>query len=196
METHNQEKGCEWFKTIANAAYRAVEEIAPKNPYHNLEHNLDVANTAWMLAKRESMSDHDAFLAWLSGVFHDAIYEQGKEDNEERSAQFAKDTLLKLGVSEGDALQVYCGIIPTKVPQCPKSRLEECVCDADIANMGRPDFPVKSEKLRTEWGIDPETWTRKSAEILHCIRYRTEAGRTLFEEGRLANIRYLEAAIK
>jgi predicted metal-dependent HD superfamily phosphohydrolase len=56
----------------------------PPRAYHTLEHILDVARHFSQLTWQQP---NDVFGAVL---FHDAVYEVGKHDNEERSAQLAR----------------------------------------------------------------------------------------------------------
>jgi predicted metal-dependent HD superfamily phosphohydrolase len=69
--------------TLPQSTWQALEQAyaTPPRAYHTLEHVLEVARH-W--AAQRWAQPNETFLAVL---FHDAIYEAGRSDNEERSAQ-------------------------------------------------------------------------------------------------------------
>ncbi len=66
----------------------------------------------------------------------------------------------------------------TKVPQSPKNKLEEIICDADLDYLGRDDFDKISGSLFEEfkyWNIviDHHTWMQVQLNFLENHVYYT-----------------------
>ena len=60
----------------------------------------------------------------------------------------------KIGMSQEDQDIIYNLILSTKVPQQPKTHLEEILCDADLDYLGRNDFEDISSNLLKELEIN------------------------------------------
>ena len=67
----------------------------PHREYHNLMHIEDVL---LRIEELEPPVEHELALA-LAAWFHDAVYQPGKDDNEDRSAYVAYDALEQVGAS-------------------------------------------------------------------------------------------------
>ena len=165
--------------------------------YHNFGHAVDVANVAQNLSKLENLSAHQGFLLQTGAYLHDIIYDIHSKDNEERSALLAEDLLPTLEYGHQDIYQVKSIILATKIPTQPKSRLEEVMCDADVDNLGRPDFFEKGELLRQEMGVqDRKVWYANTLKFLQGHRYYTEAARDLRQKGFEENITNLRKLVE
>src|SRR5690554_1629397 len=97
--------------------------------------------------------DHvDACLAWLdwsAGLalrpaevslalwFHDAIYEPGASDNEERSAAFARSHLAGVGISLETIGRIEAHILATRTHEAEHSD-SRLVVDIDLTILGSP----------------------------------------------------------
>ena len=96
-------------------------------------------------------------------------------------------------------IEIISGIImATKLPQNPKTKLQEIMCDADLDNLGREDFFVKTESLRLELekhGIKktPLEWAKDTVKFLESHTYFTDAAKKLRQKGKENNIRKLKA---
>lgn len=68
--------------TLPDATWSALEKayVTPPRAYHSLEHIVDVAR----LWSKEEWGDRTA--TFLAVLFHDAVYDPGRNDNEIRSA--------------------------------------------------------------------------------------------------------------
>ena len=170
-------------------------EHMPKLPYHNFAHAVDVAQAADTLAGLENLSTNQGFLLQTGACLHDIIYDIHAKDNEEQSTLLAEDLLPIFDYGYEDIYQVKSIILATKIPTKPKSRLEEVMCDADVDNLGRPDFLDKCELLRQERGVeDLKNWYGNTLKFLQGHRYYTESARDLRQKGfeeNLENLRRL-----
>ena len=118
--------------------------------YHSIDHTLDVFNCASNIAKEEGVSDSDLKLLLVGAIYHDAGYLIENNNHEEHSCAIAREYLPQFNYTKIDIDRI-CGIImATKIPQSPKSHLEEIICDADLNYLGRTDFFSIGENLYKE----------------------------------------------
>ena len=73
--------------------YGIIEPIAPKLPYHNLDHMLDVSNSCCRYAQLENLKSKYTFILKTAGLLHDVVYILGRRDNEERSVEISRNIL-------------------------------------------------------------------------------------------------------
>lgn len=190
MERNDYQKKIETLTCVAG-------ELMPKLPYHNFGHAIDVYSAANTLALLGKVSYEDRFLLETAALLHDIIVVPGLRDNEERSAEFARQYLPKIGYSSDKAEKVGKLVLATKIPQNPNGLLEQVLCDADLDNLGRPDFFELGEKVRLEFGLpDNEKWYQQQIRFLKNHQYHTEIARKLRDSGKAANIQRLEKMLQ
>ena len=132
---------------------RLKNELDPRLGYHNIMHTLDVLEQAEVLAKQEKVTDkHDLLLLKTAAVFHDSGFLFVYKGHEEKGCEIASDSLRNL-FSEEDIKKVCGMIMATKIPQSPKTLLEQIICDADLDYLGRDDFEPISQTLYKEFII-------------------------------------------
>jgi len=168
----------------------------PRLPYHNYDHAVDVAQATERLADLENLGTLQRFLLQTGAYFHDIIYEINAKDNEERSALLAEDFLPIVGYDYEDIFQVSSLVMATKISTKPKSKLEKLMCDADVDNLGRPDFFDKCELLRQERGVeDKKVWYTNALKFLQGHQYYTEAAKDLRQKGFEENMKNLQRLV-
>jgi uncharacterized protein len=95
-----------------------------------------VLRDAQFLAGKLNISESDLELMRVAICFHDYGFIWSPENHEERGCLSARNILPRVGFSEAE-LDVICGMImATKIPQSPKTLLEQIVCDADLFYLG------------------------------------------------------------
>lgn len=172
-------------------------ELMPKLPYHNFRHAIDVYSATNTLALLGEVDYENRFLLRTSALLHDIIVVPGRKDNEERSAEFVRQYLPKIGYSVEQAQRIGKIILATKMPQNPNDYLEQIICDADLDNLGRPDFFELGEKVRTELGFpDNKKWYHQQLQFLKGHQYHTEIARKLRDTGKATNIQKLEMMLQ
>ncbi len=135
----------------------------PQRHYHNLTHIgecLAEFDSAGQLAK-------DPVAVELAIWFHDAIYDPHAADNEERSAEFAKQSITDAG---GIATRAIAALVlatkthdPILHPDAP------LLVDVDLSILGQPKerFQEYETQIRREYEWVPvTTFAAKRAEIL------------------------------
>ncbi len=131
-----------------------VSEFIPKNVpdkfvFHDLEHTVQCVAAARSIGEGFELKDADMALVLIATWFHDTGYGLGPEGHEERSCQIATEFLQgKLSAAE---LEKVLGCIrATRVPQSPKSLLEQIICDADLSHLGLETYWDRNSKFRHE----------------------------------------------
>ena len=179
-----------------------VSEVArgmmPDLPYHNFRHALDVYATAIMYANLEGVPSEERFLLGSAAFLHDIIFVQGAPDNEEKSAEFARNYLPSIGYTPEQIERVAGLILATKLPTEPgEDLLKRIICDADIDNLGRDDFLAKSGAVRAEVGVaDGEKWQQGLIKFVEGQRFYTPSAQKLRGEQKERNVEILRKALR
>lgn len=133
---------------------KAMDILKSKLPetlyYHDVSHTLDVLRVCNQYIKREKIDPYSAKLLRLGALLHDIGFTVSNKNHEERGAKIAKELMSRHGFSKSDIATVDGLIIATRIPQRPKNKLEEIICDADLDYLGRDDFFVISNNLYRE----------------------------------------------
>jgi hypothetical protein len=90
-------------------------------------------------------------------------------------------------------------ICATKLPQNPKSLLEEIVCDADTYNLGTEAFIKTDELLKKEFqlrNMPIDNWEEKTLDLLLNHKYFTSYCHALLNKGREKNIDLVRYRLK
>jgi predicted metal-dependent HD superfamily phosphohydrolase len=148
------------FGVEAGPAWAAFTDLAerysaPERHYHNLDHLADMLRIVDSL--RDAAQDLAAvrFAVW----FHDAVYDSRANDNEERSAVLALDTLRSFGVPEDTVVRTADLIQLTKTHLAAAPDVDgHILLDADLAILGAD--PVRygeyAAAIRREYDWVPE----------------------------------------
>ncbi len=181
---------------------RLNKELDHRLYYHNINHTQnDVLPAAERLAEKEGIKG-DALYLLLTGVLlHDIGYIEQYENNEPIAARIAGEVLHGYGY-EPDQIELITNIIlSTRMPQKPKTLLEEIMCDADLDSLGREDFHDLGMKLHREHiefniSTSKNEWFHQQLTFLEDHTYFTNAARELRNEGKSRNIDKLRTFIK
>lgn len=145
----------------ARAAYSE-----PHRGYHD-ERHLDEC-----LVHLDEVGDLDErerrILRWAI-LWHDAVYELGRRDNEERSAELAKFELARCGIGESDAEEVARLIRATERHRCdPGDRLGRLMICIDLAILGSDEarYDQYASDIRREYAHVAEPMWRTGRAIV------------------------------
>lgn len=126
--------------------------LSPALTYHNVAHTLDVLKQAVHIAGKEGIDDEgELFLIKLSALYHDIGFINVYSGHEEESCKIALPDLKSYGCTPGQIEKVMGMIRATKVPQQPKTLMEQVICDSDLDYLGRRDFFEIGEGLYKEF---------------------------------------------
>lgn len=181
---------------------RLGRELAPTYTYHALSHTLhDVVPAAERLATWSGIEGEDLLLLRTAALFHDIGFVSRSENHEVMSVDIARTVLPGLGYQPGQ-IDAICGIImATRLPQSPRTFLEQIMADADLDVLGRADFIEQSAALRAEMAANGSVqsdceWRQFQYQFLRQHRYHTAAGRALRQDGKEANLATLARLIE
>src|SRR4051812_22125608 len=97
--------------------------------YHSVEHTKDVFAACQYLAEQEGIINEQLDLLLTAALFHDSGFIYRSKGHEESSCDIAKQYLPGFQYS-ADQINVICNmILATKIPQSPKNKLEQILCD-------------------------------------------------------------------
>jgi uncharacterized protein len=176
------------------ALTRLKYELPSTLYYHSLWHTQkEVIAATEQIAARESVGGEALMLMRVAVYFHDVGFVQQRMNHEYVSADIAARILPHFGFGRAH-IQLITGMIAaTKLPQTPKTHLEEIVADADLDVLGREDFLARNLALRDELAavgvstIDT-AWYGSQVQFMQQHRYFTAAAREMREAQKQQNI--------
>ncbi len=179
-----------WKEIGANGSYEKVfyeilkKYSEPQRHYHNLNHVIECLQ---LLEHFKRCADNLTLIE-TAIWFHDIEYDPRRTDNEEKSAEYAAETLRKYGVDEIFIEKTRSMIMATKHHQA-LDRDTIILLDIDLAILGKPEeeFNLYEEQIREEYNWVPvEKYREGRSKILQgflsrnpiyqtrCIRERYE----------------------
>ncbi|WP_353103233.1 hypothetical protein [Myroides odoratus] len=141
--------------------------------YHNLTHLKNILGELNEI--RTEINDWEAIL--FSVFYHDIIYDSRAQDNEEQSAQLAKERLTILQLPESKIDLIFNQIIATKQHQKSTNSDTNYFLDADLSILGKDWEQYKSyyQNIRKEYAIYPDdvyNYGRKKT-LTHFLTFET-----------------------
>lgn len=136
-----------------NSKYRE-----PHRRYHTLQH-LDECFEHLQIACARATNLSEVELAlW----FHDAVYELGHPDNEQRSAAWAADAMLAARLPAAQRQRVQALILATARAAAPADADARLLVDVDLCSLGAPParFEECEHQIREENAMIPESLYR------------------------------------
>lgn len=149
----------------------AARYAEPQRRYHTLEH-IEACLTS--LARVEGLSEEDRRTLERAIWWHDAIYDPRASDNEERSADLARNELAEMGVPSQEQEEVARLILLTKGHTVPDDdQLGAILVSIDLSILGAelPAYDRYARQVREEYAHVPETLWRpgRSAVLKHFL---------------------------
>lgn len=118
--------------------------------YHSPGHVADVYDAATRIAASENVDPYSTNLLLTAVLLHDSGFIYQSKNHEDKGTEIAREILPQYGYTP-DEIERICGMImATKIPQTPKNKLEEIICDADLDYLGRDDFWEIGNSLHRE----------------------------------------------
>ena len=165
----------------------------PDRSYHGLSHLRDCLAQLDDFPERAEYRDVVEAALW----FHDAVYDPRAADNEERSAERARQVLASLGVADGTAAEVARLVLLTRHHTPPTDAAGRLLCDIDLSILGGSptDFDAYDRAVRVEYSWVPDSlYRRERRRVLNAFLdrsplYQTEHFRRRFEAAARENVR-------
>ena len=182
------------FARAQEYAYaRLASELSPLLTYHSFWHSrTEVLEAALRLARAEAVASPDLALLRTAVAFHDLGFVEQATGHELIGMRIAGAVLPEHGFSQAQISVIQGLILATRVPQTPRTPLEQVMADADLDVLGRPDFFQRGADLRQEQAAlgrpagDLE-WNRGQLQFLDAHHYFTAAARALRDAQKARN---------
>lgn len=190
-------------ESIIQRAERYVRKLYAQTDkdlyYHNLEHTEHTVRAAEEIAMHYKLNENDYSVVLVAAWLHDVGYIiSGGVEHEEASAKVAREFLWAEDADAAFITSVEQCILATKMPQQPKTLLEEIMCDADLYDLGTEHFKHNNKKVRKELEIllnkelTGAEWRTFSLVFLKKQVYKTDYCRKLLQAGLEKNIQSIE----
>ena len=139
------------FSTIKSHVLGILKNKLPDFlTYHSINHTLYVLDRVEYIATREKVSKEDLFLLKVATLYHDIGFIKTRVEHEQIGCGIVRKELPDLGFNEKE-IDLICGMImATRIPQQPKTLLEEILADADLEYLGTRHFEKVGELLYQE----------------------------------------------
>jgi hypothetical protein len=179
---------------------RLQQELPAHLLYHGHHHTLDVLEATERIAMHQQVTSHELNLLLVAAAYHDCGFLTTYANHELAGCAIAQEQLPAFGFNTQDIEAICAMIMATKVPQDPKSRLADILCDADLDYLGRDDFFAIGTNLYLELnhlGVlkDEESWNRLQVKFLSSHKYHTTYGQTNRETEKCAHLATVEKLV-
>lgn len=134
--------------------------------YHSFEHTLDVYASTITIAEEEGVVGEPLELLKTAALYHDSGFLNEPENHEHGGCRMVLDNLPRFGYDARQIKEICDMIMATKIPQGPKNRLSEILCDADLDYLGRRDFFFVGDLLFKEMKVHGALSTRREWNLL------------------------------
>jgi len=172
------------------------------NMYHDTTHTKDVVANVIEIAKALKLEENELELLTLAAWFHDVGYLEKSDGHEELSADYARNFLAEHDYPRENIEIITACILATKVPQKPKTLLEEILCDADLLHFGKDNFFEKNELFRIEYErrtnqvFNELEWLQNNVDFLVQHKFFTDYARNNFEERKNQHLLKLQKKLR
>ena len=173
---------------------RLARELPPNVFYHSLPHTRDdVLPAAERLAALAGVNADDLLLLRTSALYHDIGFVERRAGHEDAGARIVAEVLPEFGYTAGQVTSIRGMILATKLPQSPRTWLEEITADSDLDVLGRQDYMSRGEALRAELAtigavMTTEQWFQNQLQFIEGHRYFTAVARALRDGQKHKNI--------
>lgn len=190
---------------VKEAVKHILEKLKQELPdylsYHSLHHTKDVKNQAMRIAKLEGItSENDLKLLETAAAYHDCGFLSTYNNHEEKGCEIAEEVLPQYHYTKEQIAIIKGLIMATKVPQTPKNKLEEIICDADLDYLGRDDFFEIGEHLYQEFLFknivqDEDSWNNLQVKFLGNHQYFTHTNLVNREPKKQENLKQVKTKL-
>lgn len=192
------------FSTIYPSIYTHVTGklqtgLSPRLTYHSIHHTLDVLEQVQKIAAREKVADEEnLFLLKVAALYHDSGFLFVHSGHEVKGCEIAREELPLFGLTPMQIDRICNMIMATKIPQSPRNKIEEIICDADLDYLGRKDFESISNNLYKEFldfGIvkDQRQWMQLQINFFEAHNYFTNSTQKLRDPQKKARLKKLKS---
>lgn len=167
--------------------------------YHSYGHSDEVTGMSIALAAEDGIENHDLLLLGIAAAYHDSGFIEQRLDHEQIGANLAEDAMrADVRFSSDDIELTKQMILDTKLRTVGRShdlntRLSPWLIDADLSNLGRPDFILQTNLLADELNIPIDVMFKDSLTLMDRHEWHSPAGRKVLGPQKLINKEALKA---
>ncbi len=197
--------GTRWARLEQEVQLRLVSGPPAKLPYHGPHHTFsDVLPAVRRICLGEGVSGREAECLEVAALFHDTGFLEAYGQNERLAARLATEVLPSHGYTFEEIDRIADLILATALVDCGGAMrqnpgndlLKRILCDADLDNLGRDDFPEVSDSLRRELADQGEVfsdreWCDHQVEFLSGHLWFTATQIAAREDGKRRNLENL-----
>ncbi len=164
-----------------------LETELDKNLYfHNFEYSRHLYEYGGLLAKAADLDPEETMLTQTAALMLNTGYSGGYQNQENRSAEYARNILKEYNYSEKQITIISNLILSSKWPPEPKNMLEMVLYDIKMEYIGRADYVKLYKLLFLEQNhylksVDVNTFKKQQEEIIQKYQFFTESARRLRE---------------
>jgi predicted metal-dependent HD superfamily phosphohydrolase len=188
---------------VARALTELRQGLSPQLYYHSYEHTLDVVWEAVRFAIFDGLAPRARELLAVAAAFHDTGFLLTPLRNEPHGAALAQRAMeesggysaAEIGAVHQMILDTALQSTPSGLRQIPHTELSPYLLDADLSNLGRPDFFERGELQRREVQAERTSFWRATLTLLEGHTWLTPAGTALRQEQQLKNTAWLRGVV-
>ena len=160
-------------QAIDHILHRLETELPETLYYHGHHHTVDVMNSVRVIGASEGLSSEEMALLLVAAAYHDCGFLNQYQNHEEESCKIAREALHQFGFDEASRVKICDMIMATKVPQHPKCKLADVLCDADLDYLGTDRFKLIGNQLYDELIARKAISDRKTWDYIQ-VKFLTE----------------------
>ncbi len=188
------------LKRLINFVFSNLSERLDKiYTYHSPTHVCMVYRDSTFLGTKLNISENDMLLLQTAACLHDYGFLTSHIEHEVRSCAEARAILPEYGYTVAE-IEIVCGMImATKIPQSPKTILEQIICDADLFYLGSNYYfeisnEFKKELLSLEMLKSEEQWKNIQIGFLQTHKYHLPFTQEFLNATKAENLSILKSS--
>ena len=187
-------------------AFELLDQLPEKLIYHNLAHTEDVLHETILFGLMNGRSEEELERNAVAASWHDVGFTVRPNNNEVIAVELFEKENAKNPLKYAKDIKTI--ILDTTVRKTQKGlkiimsdKKSEDVLDADLSNLGRPDFWEKREAIAKEYGIDWDNINARLAFLKDTLslarnhKWHTQGSTTLRQEQKAKNLADMEKEI-
>ena len=150
-----------------------AEKLDENYFYHNFNHALNVKRYAEIIGENCKLSEEEINILRISALFHDVGYVNSYNQHVEEGIKIASEFLMQHNIDQQTIDHISETILATKMPQSPKDKVAEVLCDADIMYVASDNCYEQFEMMYEETKIRTIGFNNRAIFDLDSIRFFT-----------------------
>lgn len=163
------------------------DQLADNFYYHDFKHAMAVKYYAETIGRSCKVSEDEINLLKVAALFHDTGFITSIDEHVERSVEIATQFLETHQIDQESIDKIKLIIEGTKMPQNPKDKLAEILCDADLMYIAEENCYEHMEAMYEEEMVNHAEYSNRNLFDLETIRffsthnYFTEYGKKVLQ---------------